>query len=224
MSPESARGAQRALPVIFLNRLSAIIRSAYFMGYSAGSTTTVERSTGGTLLGFIGRRLCNYALMLFAATTLAYFLASSLLNPRSNYMSMRPRPPEASIDASLTFANVNDKVPVIKRYAIWLRRVALDWDWGRSPQGESVNAAVGYRAVVSVKVVLGATILAIVLGVSIGVAAAIRQYRMFDRVSNAISAYFLVCPTFVLGLLLVPRRYPLQRRGRSAGVLCHGHR
>ncbi len=155
------------------------------------------------MLGFIGRRLINYTFMLFAATTLAYFLASSFLNPRSNYMTMRPRPPEASIDASLNLANVNDKVPVTERYVIWLRQVALDWNWGRSPQGESVNAAVAYRAVVSVKVVLGATILAVLLGVSIGVASAIRQYRLFDRASNAISAFFLVCPTFVLGLLLV---------------------
>lgn len=68
-------------------------------------------------LGFIGRRVINYTFMLFAATTLAYFLASSFLDPRSNYMIMRPRPPEASIDASLNFANVNDKVPVVERYA-----------------------------------------------------------------------------------------------------------
>jgi peptide/nickel transport system permease protein len=45
------------------------------------------------LLSFIGRRLLNYLVMLFAATTLAYFLASSFLNPRSNYVQMRPQPP-----------------------------------------------------------------------------------------------------------------------------------
>jgi peptide/nickel transport system permease protein len=155
------------------------------------------------LLSFIGRRVLNYIVMLLAATTLAYFLASSFLNPRSNYLQMRPQPPEASIDASLNFANVNDKVPVVERYFIWLERVALHWDWGTSPQGVPVGAAVAYRAIVSVKVVLIATLLAVVLGVSIGVASAIRQYRLFDRVSNAISVFFLVCPTFVLALLLV---------------------
>lgn len=141
--------------------------------------------------------------MLFAATTLAYFLASFFLNPRSNYVQMRPQPPEASIDASLDFANVNDKVPVVERYGVWLRQVVFDWNWGLSPQGEPVNAAVTYRAVVSAKLVLIATVLAVLIGVSIGVAAAIRQYRLFDRVSNVISVFFLVCPTFVLALLLV---------------------
>jgi len=155
------------------------------------------------VLSFIGRRLINYSVMLFAATTLAYFLASSFLNPRSNYVQMRPQPPEASIDASLNLANVNDKVPVLERYGRWLEQVALHWNWGLSPQGERVNAAVAHRAIVSAKLVTLSTVLAVLLGVSIGVAAAIRQYRLFDRVSNAISVFFLVCPTFVLALLLV---------------------
>jgi peptide/nickel transport system permease protein len=155
------------------------------------------------MLRFIGRRLLNYAVMLFAATTLAYFLASSFLNPRTNYLQMRPRPPEESIDVSLNLANVNDKVPVVERYLVWLEKVALHWDWGLSPQGESVNGAIAYRAVVSAKLVLIATILAVLIGVSVGVASAIRQYKLFDRVSNAVSAFFLVCPTFVLGLVIV---------------------
>jgi peptide/nickel transport system permease protein len=155
------------------------------------------------MLSFIGRRLLNYAVMLFAATTLAYFLASSFLNPRTNYLQMRPRPPEESIDVSLNLANVNDKVPVVERYFIWLEKVTLHWDWGLSPQGESVNAAIAYRAVVSAKLVLISTVLSVLIGVSLGVASAIRQYRLFDRVSNAVSAFFLVCPTFVLGLVVV---------------------
>jgi peptide/nickel transport system permease protein len=155
------------------------------------------------VLSFVGRRLINYAVMLFAATTLAYFLASSFLNPRSNYVQMRPQPPEASIDASLDLANVNDKVPVTERYGKWLRQVVLHWNWGLSPRGEDVNSAVARRAIVSAKLVLVSTLLAVLIGVSIGVASAIRQYRLFDRVSNAVSMFFLVCPTFVLALLIV---------------------
>ena len=155
------------------------------------------------MLSFIGRRLLNYLVMLFAATTLAYFLASSFLNPRSNYVQMRPQPPEASIDASLDFANVNDKVPVIQRYGRWLEQVALHWNWGLSPRGDPVNSAIAYRAIVSTKLVTIATVLAVLIGVSIGVAAAIRQYSVFDRVSHAVGMFFLVCPTFVLALLIV---------------------
>jgi peptide/nickel transport system permease protein len=72
-----------------------------------------------------------------------------------------------------------------------------------SPQGENVNTALAYRAVVSAKLVTLSTVLAVLVGVSIGVAAALRQYKPFDRISNAVSVFFLVCPTFVLALLLV---------------------
>ncbi len=155
------------------------------------------------MLKFVIRRLANYAVMLYAATTLAYFMASWFLNPRSNYVEMRPQPPKASIDASLNLANVNDEVPVLERYVIWLKQVVLEWNWGLSPAGESVNAAVAHRAIVSAELVGVATVLAVVIGVSIGIASAIRQYRLFDRISNAVSVFFLVTPTFVLGLLIV---------------------
>ncbi len=155
------------------------------------------------MLKFIVRRSLNYAVMLFAATLLAYFLASAFLNPRSNYLQMRPQPPQASIDASLNLANVNDKVPVIERYWTWLKQVVLHWNWGLSPMGEPVNHEIAHRAVVSAELVSIATILAVVIGVSVGVASAIRQYKLFDRISNAISVFFLVCPPFVLALLVV---------------------
>lgn len=155
------------------------------------------------MLKFIGRRLLNYAVMLFVATSLAYFLASWFLNPRSNYQQMRPRPPTASINTSLNLANVNDQVPVVERYWRWLHQVLFHWNWGLSPQGESVNGAVAHRALVSGELVTMATILAIVIGVSIGVASAIRQYKIFDRLANAVSVFFLVTPTFVLALLIV---------------------
>jgi peptide/nickel transport system permease protein len=155
------------------------------------------------MLSFIGRRLANYTVMLLVATSLAYFLASWFLNPRANYLQMRPQPPKASIDASLNLANVNDEVPVLERYGVWLKQIALDWNWGLSPQGEPVNAAITHRAAVSAKLVTMATVLAVIIGVSLGVASAIRQYRLFDRASNVVSVFFLVCPTFVLGLLVV---------------------
>lgn len=155
------------------------------------------------MLKFIGRRLLNYAVMLFIASSLTYFLASWFLNPRSNYLQMRPRPPTASINSSLNAANVNDQVPVIERYWTWLQHVVLHWNWGLSPRGASVNEAVAHRAVVSAELVTIATVLAVILGVCVGVASAIRQYRLFDRLTTAVSVFFLVTPTFVLALLIV---------------------
>lgn len=151
---------------------------------------------------FIIRRLLSYVIMLYIAVSGVYFLASSFLDPRSNYMAMRPKPPKASIDKSLTYANVNGETPLLERYWHWLQGV-VHWDWGYSPLGDPVNNEVWHRALVSVQLVLTATLLSIVIGIALGVFTATRKYSIFDRAANLVSAFFLVIPTFVLALLIV---------------------
>ena len=46
---------------------------------------------------YITKRVLNYVVMIFVATSLTYFLASSFMSPRSNYESRTPRPPQESI-------------------------------------------------------------------------------------------------------------------------------
>ncbi len=152
---------------------------------------------------FILRRLANYVVMLFVATSLTYFMASFFMDPRSNYLARNPRPPMASIDASLTAANINDKTPVLERYWHWLVGVVTRWDWGLSPTQEPVSGAISSRIGASVQLMTLATVLGIVLGISIGVYTAIRQYKWQDRVLGSLSTFFLVVPTPVLALGVV---------------------
>ena len=141
--------------------------------------------------------------MLFLATSLTYFLASAFLDPRSDYLKLRPIPPESSIDASLTYAGVNDKTPIMERYGHWLHQIITQWNWGYSPQGEPINHQLWGRAWVSFQLVMPATILTVALGVGLGVYTAIRKYKAADRTWNVISSFFLIVPTFVLALLIV---------------------
>ncbi|NEG70509.1 ABC transporter permease [Bifidobacterium sp. BRDM6] len=134
---------------------------------------------------------------------MTYFLASAFMNPRSNYMSRHPAPPEASINRSLDNANINDQTPVILRYLRWLKGVVTKWDWGLAPDQSPVGSAVATRISASVQLVTIGTILSIVIGVAIGVYTAIRQYKWQDRTLNAIATFFLVVPTAVLGLFVV---------------------
>ncbi len=154
------------------------------------------------MLSFIARRIASYIAMLFIATSGVYFLASAFLDPRSNYLQMRPVPPKSSIDASLTFAGVNDETPLIQRYWSWLEKIVLHWNWGYTPQGEAINSEVWHRGWVSLQLVLPATIITALLGVAVGVYTAIRKYKAADRTWNVVSVFFLVTPTFVLALLL----------------------
>ncbi|WP_242496422.1 ABC transporter permease [Xylanimonas protaetiae] len=152
---------------------------------------------------FLARRLVNYVLMLFLATSLVYFLASFFMDPRSNYLSRNPRPPMASIDASLTAANINDKTPIFERYWNWITGIVLHWDWGLSPTQEPVSGAITSRIGASVQLLSLATVLGIVIGVGLGVYTATRQYKWQDRVLGGISTFFLVVPTAVLALGVV---------------------
>lgn len=155
------------------------------------------------MLSFIVRRFVSYVAMLFIAMSGVYFLASAFLDPRSQYLAMRPVPPESSIDASLSYAGINDKVSIFVRYWNWLQDIVLHWNWGYSPKGEPVNDVLWHHGWISLQVMFPATILAIVLGVGVGVYTAIRQYKPADRIWNVVSAFFWVIPSFVLALLVL---------------------
>ena len=155
------------------------------------------------MIKYIVKRIANYVVMLFIAVSLTYFLASAFMDPRSNYMSRHPHPPIASINRSLTLANINDQTPVIIRYGRWLKNIVTRWDWGLSPDQSAVGPAIAARIGASVQLVTLATVLGVVFGVSIGVYTAIRQYKWQDRALNTVATFFLVIPTAVLGLLVV---------------------
>lgn len=155
------------------------------------------------MIKYIIKRIVNYIVMLFVAVSMTYFLASAFMSPRSNYMSRHPIPPEASIDFALTSANINDKTPVIQRYFIWLKNIFTQWNWGLAPDQSPVGPQIAARAASSVQLVTLATILGILLGVSIGVYTAIRQYQWQDRVLNSVATFLLVIPAAVMALLVV---------------------
>ena len=135
------------------------------------------------MIRYIVKRCLNYVVMLFVAVSMTYFLASAFMDPRSNYMSRHPHPPIASINRSLDLANINDQTPVLTRYGNWLYGILTRWDWGLSPDQAPVGPAIASRIGASVQLVTGATVLGIVLGVSVGVYTAIRQYKWQDRKS-----------------------------------------
>lgn len=155
------------------------------------------------MVKYIIKRIFNYIVMLFVATSLTYFVASFALNPRSNYLMRHPIPPERTINIALDKANINDHTSVFIRYGRWLKGIVTRWDWGLAPDGSSVNDAIATRIGASVQILTIATILGILIGIAIGVYTAIRQYKWQDRVLQSIANFFLVIPAAVLGLLVV---------------------
>lgn len=141
--------------------------------------------------------------MIVIATNLTYFLANFFLSPRSNYTARNPPVPESVIDATLGRYNLNDKDPIFERWWNWFSGVVTRWDWGTSPIGASINDEIGFRALNSAQLVLGATIIATVLGIALGVWTATRQYSAIDRGVQVTSIVTLNIPVPVAALAIV---------------------
>lgn len=152
---------------------------------------------------YLFRRLLTWLGLIFLSTNLTYFLASWFLDPRSNYQQRRPPIPEAQIDAALQQYNLNDKVPILERWWKWITDIFTKWDWGYSPVGQSVNEQVAYRIWVSAELVLGATILATLIGIALGVYTASRQYKRADRIWQSVSIFTMNIPAVVMGFVVV---------------------
>jgi len=139
------------------------------------------------LIKYLLRRLVGWLFMIVVATNLTYFLAWSFLDPRSNYVGRRPPLSPEEISAVLEPRNLSDTVPLLQRWWTWLTDIVLRWNWGLSPVGESVNEQISYRMWVSAELVLGATVIAAVVGIALGVYTASRQYKLGDRIGQATS-------------------------------------
>lgn len=93
--------------------------------------------------------------------------------------------------------------PLPQRYWQWLRDV-LRGDLGESfRSGTPVLESIVERAPVSVQLLIGAQVLALLLAVPLAVAAAYRADGFFDRLTRAGSLAFLSMPQFLVGILLV---------------------
>ncbi|MFI7637595.1 ABC transporter permease [Nonomuraea sp. NPDC049400] len=154
------------------------------------------------MAGFLARRLLNYVVLVVVAASLAYLLAATALDPRSNYADRTPKPPPAVVDAQLTALNLNDKTPLLQRYATWASGV-LHGDFGKSVGGSPVNDDLKRRMGVTFRLVMLGLVFGSLFGVLVGAFAAVRQYGWFDRLSTGLSFVVLAVPVVVLANTLI---------------------
>ncbi|NUT10978.1 MAG: ABC transporter permease [Nonomuraea sp.] len=159
---------------------------------------------------YLLRRLAINLILVAIAASLAYMLAATTMNPRSAYEGRQPPVPEAVIDATLDNYNLNDKKPVLERYAVWAKGVVTG-DFGKTWNGGSVNDEMSRRIFVSLRLLFVGTLAGFVLGVALGAYSAVKQYRISDRVIGVSSFVIMAIPVFVLATLLAIAAYNLNR-------------
>src|SRR5262245_59024715 len=120
--------------------------------------------------------------------SLGYLLAASGLDPRSRYAGRIPAPPASAVEAELTALNVNDRTPLILRYARWAGGV-FRGDLGRGADGGSVREELVPRLGVSARLLLAGTVLGAVAGVVLAAYAVL--YPWLDRLLTGFSLLLL---------------------------------
>jgi glutathione transport system permease protein len=150
---------------------------------------------------FMLRRLVNYLVLTFLATSIAYFLAAATMNPEANYLGRHPRPSLASVDLTLSHYDLNPHTPIIVRYARWAEGILLHGDLGRTWDGASINSEVAQRSLISLRLLLAGSIIGTAAGVALGAWNAVRQYRVSDQVSTFLS--FLVNSMTVIVIAVI---------------------
>jgi peptide/nickel transport system permease protein len=155
------------------------------------------------MLRYILKSVATWLGVIVIATNLAWFLAATFLDPRSNYVGRRPPMSAEQIDDILTPLNLSPNQPLLERWWSWITGVVFHWDWGSSPIGDSVNGQVGFRMWTSAQLMLLATILSVIIGVAVGVYTASRQYKVGDRVWQGISIVTLNLHVVVVSVAVV---------------------
>ena len=142
--------------------------------------------------------------IVFGASFLAYNLQAFSSDPLSAYAESQEENRDYLIQS--TIKNLQLDVPPPLRYFSWLRGIVGglwgDFDMGLSRSGIPVTELLGQAIPVTVKLVITATFLAIILGVSVGMITAIRQYSRFDYVMTFFSFLLFSLPIFWVAVLL----------------------
>ncbi|MDQ3406124.1 MAG: ABC transporter permease [Actinomycetota bacterium] len=154
------------------------------------------------MIRFIIRRLLISIPILLIGSFLCFMMVASAGNPIGELRS-KPGVTEAQIrdlEASLGLDQ-----PVIVRYWNWLLDF-LQGDWGQSIALGQAKVQIFdevMRALwVTARLVIGAEVLAIVLGVSVGVLAAVKQYSIFDYLATSSAFLMFSMPIFCVAVIL----------------------
>ena len=161
---------------------------------------------------FLVRRLVNYIALCLVATFLAFTLAALTFDPVGRLMERNPPPPQSVIDAKRAELRLDEPIPT--RFVAWMGG-AVQGDFGQTTVNTSVSEELPRRIGVSLRLFLIGTVVGIGIGVVVGVAGAIRQYKFSDYLTTVGSFVILSTPVFLLGLLL---KYLALEINTSAGA------
>ncbi|CCH28176.1 ABC transporter permease [Actinosynnema sp. NPDC047251] len=151
---------------------------------------------------YIIRRLLISIPLLIVASFLCFGLVNAMGDPLGEWKLQKPRTP-AEITAAYERTGYNK--PFFERYVNWAGDFVTG-DWGESvvpgnagkPVKEELITAFG----ITLRLILIAEIVALVLGMAVGVIGAVRQYSIFDYTATGIAFAMFSMPLFCVALII----------------------
>jgi peptide/nickel transport system permease protein len=163
------------------------------------------RESEKLMASYLLRRLGVSLLILLGASFLVYMLVSVSGDPLAEYRASNKPNKEQLIAQRVALLHLN--VPAPARYFIWLSGavkcvVPGRCDLGKTLSGQPVTDALGSAIPSTLQLVTAAILLAIVIGVAIGIVTALRQYSGFDYTVTFFTFLFFSLPSFWVAVLL----------------------
>ncbi|HEX5770759.1 MAG TPA: ABC transporter permease [Nocardioidaceae bacterium] len=154
---------------------------------------------------FILRRFATSALVVLASTFVMYVLTDIAIDPLDDLTTSTAPNKEQLIEGRIAQLQLDE--PVVVRYVDWLAGASKclvgDCDLGTAwRSGQPVTELLGGAITTTIQLVTASTILAILLGIAVGIVSALRQYSGFDYSVTFMSFLLYSLPVFWVAVLL----------------------
>ena len=151
------------------------------------------------MLTYILRRLLYSVVVLFAASFLVFTMVSAAGDPMSE-LRLNPLISEETLQRQAEEKHLNDPIPV--RYVYWVKEAVTD-KFGtplfvNEPIWDDLKRVIPH----TLALVLAAELISLLIGVSIGIYSAIKQYSVFDYAATTFSFLGFAMPVFWLALMV----------------------
>ena len=156
------------------------------------------------MVAYIARRMSVLLVILFGSSFILFNLSAIAGDPIGDLRFSDDPQVQAEVAELESFLRLD--VPPPLRYFIWLRGIlgglTGNIDFGLTRLRAPVSTEIAAAMPITIRLVLFATIFAIVLGISLGVLTALRQYSRFDYSMTFVAFLLFSLPIFWVAVLL----------------------
>ena len=152
------------------------------------------------MFNYVIRRLVYGLITVFALSIIVFWLLQSTGGDPLDRLKANPRITQETVRQMSEFYGLDQ--PVWRQYLTWLWGF-VRLDWGRSFTGvDMVRDLVFQRLGGTLRLMMTALGIAVLVGIPLGIYQALKQYSFFDQAGTFFSFVTFSTPIFVLGMLL----------------------